>query len=116
MSWRPEGWNKEEIKRDASIRYNPVELLKKQREDNSFYALPVILDALVDATADAMLKALRKQGKIETRSYRRERLADMASFNNDYERTTEHCIIEHVRGTLVFIPDDEKVGANEQPE
>jgi hypothetical protein len=98
MSWRPEGWENPYLESIYDIKkVKPGDKTTTTKESKAPY---------FEAGADAMLEVLRKKGKIETRSYRRERLADMVSFNNDYERTTEHCIIEHVRGTLVFIPDD----------
>ncbi len=86
--FRPEGWDKEAIKREATQRYDLLALLEKQKEVPNFNALPILLDALMDATADAMLKALREEGKRGGRG------------ENNKGNFAEY-------GTIVFIPDDE---------
>jgi len=88
--WRPDEWNTEEIKRRASGRYNLVDLLKKQKEDDNFHALPTILNALIEETADTILEALRKKG-LE---------------NSDPQGREGRAISRDVDGTIVFIPDD----------
>lgn len=83
--YRPPGFDKEQIKFDASSRYDIIALLDRQKNDLNFSATPVLLDALIDATADAMLAGLRKEcsGNIGT------------------------ILQGEGKGVLVFIPDDE---------